>query len=119
MTTCIAPEITQAPEQFQTSAAMSNLSRLAMQFHIAANVQVESRILHDFSALNFAEGVSTGEAILAVLAFRRPLLDDGIMSVCLVRRRDGNNIVADLQIYCRDDAGHETIFLRLGKVRQL
>lgn len=96
-----------------------SLSRLAAQFGIRANVLIEARILHEFSALTLGEGLSTAEAVLSVLVFRRPLLIEGLMSVCLARRSDGNNVVAEVKVSCRNEPGRECLFLRLGKVRQL
>ncbi len=119
MNNCIAPEPAQESGQVHRSSKFSDLSRLAMQFRIPSNVRVESRILHEFSALTLGEHLSTAEAVLSTLAFRRPLLNEGTMSVCLVRRRDGNNVVADLKVYSRVDVGHPAVILRLGKVRQL
>lgn len=117
--TCAPDEITHHNDQGQAAAMFCSLSRLATQFRIRANVLIETRILHKFSALTLGENLSAEEAVPSVLAFRCPLLSDGIMSVCLVRRCDGNTVVAEVTVSCQDELGHESLFLRLGKVRQL
>jgi hypothetical protein len=109
-TTFDHPQVTSANEEFLPQPQFNNLSRLAAQFCIRVNVIVESRILCEFSALEFSEDMSTAKAILCVLAFRHPVMTDGILSVCLVHRRDGRNVAVALRQGLADvRVGHETI----------
>ncbi len=117
--TCTLNEMIHRRDQGQTQDRFCRLSRLAAQFGIRAHVFVEPRLLREFSALSLGDDLSTAEAVFSVLAFRRPILVEGIMSVCLLRRGDGENVVAEVKITCRNEIGNEALFLRLGKVRQL
>lgn len=106
-------------EPLEAQPPFTNLSRLAIQFRLRTNVFVQSSVLCEFSALNFSDGATTAEAVLAALAFRRPLTAEGVLSVCLVRRRDGRNVLVELRVSGRGEAGHESIFLRPANVRGL
>ncbi|MGA2245998.1 MAG: hypothetical protein ABSH48_13440 [Verrucomicrobiota bacterium] len=113
------PQIRRANLPFRSRTAYCNLSRAALSYGIGANVFLEARVLRDYSALWLAPGCTTADAVLAVLVFRRPVLSEGTLSVCLTRRSDGRTVEAQLRISCRDQVGHESVFLQLGPVRGL
>lgn len=100
----------------------TNLTRGAGLFNIRAGVQLESRVLQDYTEIDPALGHNVVGAVLSILAHRvllNDILGDSRLTVCLARRDTGQIVEVDLALYRRRRINEETYFLRFVDEREV